>query len=175
MTSQEKDTEAFDESAADSSPVLTSVQDPELDYSPEDLKHSEYEILTRLNAVSHCTPVLNIISTIPYTNATVFLLCRQSMEHEKAIREVLRDDKRYSVETRPITVDKVREDASTNPGGGGLSSVMSCLPVTCTTLAIRRRAFKRLPRPPFRTFVYRTVLTVFLAVIIASIYNVVVG
>ncbi len=154
------------------------VLDPELDYSPEDLKQAQTEILLRVNSVSRCTPALSVISTIQYTTSTVFVLCPQSMQYEDAIRKMLHLDARYIVETRPVTVDKVKEDAASKKTAttvGPLSDVMSVLPVTRTTLAIRRRAFKRLPRPPFLTFLYRIILTVLLAVIIACIYNVATG
>lgn len=157
----------------------TTVQDPELDYTTADLKQARHEILLRLNAACRSNPPLSIVSTIPYTNATLFVLCATSIDYESVIRAVLKNDARYSVEIRPITLDKVREEEAeggvTQPNSRRLSDVCSVLPVTRRTLAIRRRAFKRLPRPPVRTFLYRTVLTVLIAIVIATIYNVLTG
>ena len=144
------------------------VTDTELDNSEGDEKLARHELTERIaRAIKNPeeATAVKIVDVIVYETEMLFCLTPASFVHRADLEAAFENDVRYSVETRDITVDMASADSV-------LSQYISRLPVTRQTLAIRRKAFKRLPRAPLLTTTYRVVLTVFIGCVITLIYNI---
>lgn len=105
---------------------------------------------------------VSVIDVIQYIDSTLFVLTPNSVRIQNAVHERFRNKHRYAFEFVDTNVDEIIED----------NGYMGRMPCTQKTIAIRRVAFKKLPRPILCSFLYQTFLFMILTALLFAIYSV---
>lgn len=122
--------------------VLT---DPDLDNTVADIARATKEINSLVGSLN-----ITIIDTIRNNDDTLFVLSPNSIELLSAVDRAFKSKPRYSLEYHPIKmmVNITNEDGE----------YLGRQPNTIRTLALKRDAFKKLPRPILVSLLYQNLL-----------------
>lgn len=105
---------------------------------------------------------VSVVDTVEYIDSTLFVLSPNSVSKQTMVHGLFRNKHRYAFEFVDTTVDDIIED----------EGYIGRMPSTRKTIAIRRVAFKKLPRPILCSFLYQTCLLVLLSALLFAIYSV---
>ena len=108
---------------------------------------------------------------IRYIDTTLYILSHSSLEYEEEIRLIFKNyHRRFTVEITTITInlveDELEEYKDDDDTNNKLNDFIGLIPIKRDTLAIRRKSYKKPPRPIFLSFIYLSILVLLLLIII---------
>lgn len=141
----------------------STVRDVNLDYDMPNLSRNQEEITNILS--KNTNGEVKIINMIGQNHSTLFILSPSSMRHSEKINSLF-NNSRFITEYTRVMVDEIDEDDD-------ISNYISRLPMEKETMAIRRKAFKKLTRPVLCSIFYIILLSLFLLCVLYTIYQIV--
>lgn len=96
-----------------------------------------------------------------YVDSTLFILTPKSMNCQDAVRGLFRNHHRYTFEYADVVTNEIID---------GENGYIGRIPGRSRSMAIRRIAFKKLPRPIMCSFILQTFLFSLLSVILYVMY-----
>lgn len=141
---------------------VRSLRDVNLDNNADAIAKSRRKIDATLGELG-----ISVVDTVEYVDSTLFVLSDASMRHQDEVRAKFRNNKnRLSFEFATVATDEIIE------GDGRTGGYLGRMPSKRTTMAIRRGAFKKLPRPILCSFLYQTCLWSLLTALLFVAYHV---
>ena len=140
--------------------TVAQIRDPNLDNTEAAITKDEKKINTKLEPLG-----ISVASVIKYVDSTLFVLTSNSMSHQENIKRwFMRAHHRYSFEfTQVNSVDIIKDDNGTHLGR---------MPGRRSTMAIRRHAFTKLPRPFLCSMMIQILLFFSLLSLLYAMYRV---
>lgn len=136
------------------------LTNPDLDNTTADIERATKEINNLIEPLT-----ITIVDTIRNNEDTLFVLSPNSIDLLSAVDRAFKSKPRYSLEYYSITVmSNINNDDGEYIGRQ---------PITTRTLALKRDAFKKLPRPILVSILYQNLLYSSLLGLIYFIYVIV--
>ena len=110
---------------------------------------------------------VNVMEVKDYIDTTLFILSSPSIEHENEIRTLVKDKVRLSIEYTQVEVNLSDNTHANGDDTDPMSNYIGRFPVKRQTLAIRRKAFKKLV---IYGFVKQAILSIVLGFIMYTLY-----
>lgn len=138
---------------------VETLRDPNLDNTDAAIQKNTQKINSLLSPLE-----IKVHNTIRYIDSTLFILTANSMQHQENIKRFLKNPHRYSYEyTRIDTMEIINDDNG---------KYLARMPTQKTTVAVRRSAFKKLPRPIMCSFILQVFLISLLLMLAGLMYKV---
>lgn len=141
--------------------MTEALRDNNLDNTDAAIEKSAKKIDTLLGSIGG----VHIVDTKHYVDSTLFTLSPISVEHHDEIKNLLHNKHRYTLEFAYTTVMERIE--------GDDGEYLGCMPQRHQSVAVRRVAFKKLPRPIICSAIIQSFLLTVLFSLFYLLYRVV--
>src|ERR1700742_1985924 len=123
-----------------------------LDNDNFSISTDKQKIIDLISAHKDIKHSINVKNIIRYIDTTLYILSHSSLEYEEARRLIFKNyHRRFTVEITTITInlveDELEEYNDDDDTNNKLNDFIGLIPIKRDTLAIRRKSYKKPPRP----------------------------